>query len=531
MSRSWIERSKDPSFRTSALYMQEVDKFLDYAFSNAACGTQILCPCVKCLNQLWGNRTEVTEHLVCDGFLRNYTIWNNHGEASSSHTPLRETPVELDSSDTYDVTHNMLNEMFRRNTNERIDDGGTGVHIEGESIAMKKYERLMEDANLPLYLGNERFTKLSFILRLYHIKCLCKLSDKAFSLLLDLLKEAFPEPNSLPKSLYETKKIIKDLGLNYEKIDACRNDCMLYRNETANATSCYKCGISRYISDDKKIPVKILRHFPLIPRFQRLYMSSKLSSDMRWHHEERVDDQKLRHPVDSKAWKDFDRLYPNFSEDPRNIRLGLASDGFNPFKMNSSKHSTWPVVVIPYNLPPWMCMKAPNMILTLLIPGPKQPGNDIDIYLQPLIDELKTLWDTGVETYDAYKKETFKLRVCLLWTINDFPAYGNLSGWSTKGALACPYCNKDTVSRWLKYGRKHCYLGHRRFLPPDHKFCTDRRSFDGHEEHRVQPKTLSGFDVLEQLWGAQFPPFGKDNIDKDGGKRKRGLRKPELPFN
>ncbi|XP_043694211.1 uncharacterized protein LOC122644910 [Telopea speciosissima] len=380
----------------------------------------------------------------------------------------------------------------------------------------------MEDANLPLYPGNKRFTKLSFILRLYHIKCLCKLSDKAFSLLFDLLKEAFPEPNSLPKSLYETKKIIKDLGLNYEKIDACRNDCMLYRNETANAMSCYKCGISRYKSDDKKILVKILCHFPLIPRFQRLYMSSKLSSDMRWHHEERVDDQKLQHPADSKAWKDFDRLYPDFSEDPRNIRLGLASDGFNPFKMNSSKHSTWPVVVIPYNLPPWMCMKAPNMILTLLIPGPKQPGNDIDIYLQPLIDELKKLWDTGVETYDTYKKEIFKLCACLLWTINDFPAYGNLSGWSTKGALAYPCCNKNTVSRWLKYGRKHCYLGHRRFLPPDHKFRSDRRSFDGHEEHRVQPKTPSGFDVLEQLWGAQFPPFGKDNIDKDGGGREKG---------
>ncbi|XP_043687637.1 uncharacterized protein LOC122638852 [Telopea speciosissima] len=171
-----------------------------------------------------------------------------------------------------------------------------------------------------------------------------------------------------------------------------------------------------------------------------------------------------------------------------------------------------------------MCMKAPNMILTLLIPGPKQPGNDIDINLQPLIDELKTLWDIGVETYDAYKKETFKLRACLLWTINDFLAYGNLSGWSTKGALACPCCNKYTVSHWLKYGRKHCYLGHRRFLPPDHKFRTDRRSFDGHEEHRVQPKTLSGFDVLEQLWGAQFPPFGKDNIDKDGGREKGGMK-------
>ena len=71
-------------------------------------------------------------------------------------------------------------------------------------------------------------------------------------------------------------------------------------------------------------------------------------------------------------------------------------------------------------------------MLSLLIPGPKAPGNDIDVYLDPLIDELQELWDVGVETYDSYTTCNFKLRAALLWTINDFPAYANLSGWSTK---------------------------------------------------------------------------------------------------
>ncbi|KAA0052871.1 uncharacterized protein E5676_scaffold186G001590 [Cucumis melo var. makuwa] len=65
-------------------------------------------------------------------------------------------------------------------------------------------------------------------------------------------------------------------------------------------------------------------------------------------------------------------------------------------------------------------------MLTLLIPGPKQPGNDIDIFLQPLIDDLKLLWD-GVEVYNVVSKSNFNLRVVLMWTINDFPAYGNLA--------------------------------------------------------------------------------------------------------
>jgi len=57
----------------------------------------------------------------------------------------------------------------------------------------------------------------------------------------------------------------------------------------------------------------------------------------------------------------------------------------------SISYSVWPVVLIPYNLLPWMCMKDPYFIMSTLIPGPKALGNDIDVYLQPLIDELKEL--------------------------------------------------------------------------------------------------------------------------------------------
>ena len=60
------------------------------------------------------------------------------------------------------------------------------------------------------------------------------------------------------------------------------------------------------------------------------------------------------------------------------------------------------------------------MFLTLIIPGPKNPGQNIDLYLQPLIDELKELWENGVETYDAFKKQNFQMPVALMWTINDF---------------------------------------------------------------------------------------------------------------
>ena len=99
----------------------------------------------------------------------------------------------------------------------------------------------------------------------------------------------------------------------------------------------------------------------------------------------------------------------------------------------------------------------------MLIPRPKSLGNNIDVYLQPLIDKLKELCKKGVETRDAKVKKNFTLCAVLLWTVNDFPAYVMLSGWSTKGKFACPYCHKDTNYLWLKFGLKHCYMGHRRF--------------------------------------------------------------------
>jgi hypothetical protein len=77
--------------------------------------------------------------------------------------------------------------------------------------------------------------------------------------------------------------------------------------------------------------------------------------------------------------------------DSRNVRLGLTPDGFNPFGNMSTSHSTWSVMLVPYNLPPWMCMKQTSFILSQVISGPSSPGMDIDVYLQPLIDELLEL--------------------------------------------------------------------------------------------------------------------------------------------
>jgi hypothetical protein len=80
--------------------------------------------------------------------------------------------------------------------------------------------------------------------------------------------------------------------------------------------------------------------------------------------------------------------------------------------MNNSTHSTWPIVLRILNLPPWLCNKRKNIMISGLIPGPHQPENDIDTYFRHLVEDLKVLWNNnGVEVWDENKCEYFQLQV------------------------------------------------------------------------------------------------------------------------
>jgi len=101
-----------------------------------------------------------------------------------------------------------------------------------------------------------------------------------------------------------------------------------------------------------------------------------------------------------------------------------------------------------------MYMTTPYMFLTCIIPGPQNPKDNIDVYLQPLIDYLKTLWNEGVQTYDNSRKENFQMKVTLMWTINDFLTYGMVSGSSTHEKLVCLICRSSSNAFCLENGEK-----------------------------------------------------------------------------
>jgi hypothetical protein len=133
------------------------------------------------------------------------------------------------------------------------------------------------------------------------------------------------------------------------------------------------------------------------------------------------------------------------------------------------------------------------MMLTILVSGPKQPSDRIDVYLRPLFDDLKILWKPDVpEVWDEYKHEEFTMHGMLLTTINDNPAQRNLSGQSkTKGA-ACPHCLEDTCAIWLRYSKKYVFMGHRRFLGKKHPYRAMNCQFNGEKENREAPLHVTG---------------------------------------
>ncbi|KAL0427828.1 UNVERIFIED_CONTAM: hypothetical protein Slati_2957600 [Sesamum latifolium] len=188
-------------------------------------------------------------------------------------------------------------------------------------------------------------SQLAAVAELVDIKANVHISQQIYDRISQWGDHIMPRDHTLPFDYYNTKKLTKDLGLLMEKIDACKNGCILYWKNDIDLDYCKFCGMARY--------------------------------------------------------------------KPTRVR-------------------------------------KPN--------GPSNPKRLIDIYLEPLIKELQNLWHVGVQTRDNAKDETFTMRAALMWTVNDLPAYGMASGWSTTGVMGCPVCIEDTRAFYLQNGRKPCYF-------------------------------------------------------------------------
>ena len=95
----------------------------------------------------------------------------------------------------------------------------------------------------------------------------------------------------------------------------------------------------------------------------------------------------------------------------------------------------------------------------------------------------------------------FTLRATLMWTMNDFPAYGNLCAYKVKGKKACPICIDDTSSVYLTHSHKDVYLRTRRFLRRDHPYRRQKKAFNGTVEDEIAPRPLTDDEIYARVKG------------------------------
>ncbi|XP_024010229.1 uncharacterized protein LOC112085259 [Eutrema salsugineum] len=372
-------------------YASGIEEFITLTTKNSESSgnTKFYCLCLTCRNNRVYSVRGLWNHLYRNGFMPGYKIWYMHGETESmvnyysSASGVIEEPtpdVEMVNDVNVGSIVQMVNDAFQENVASYIQDGN---RTEEPNLEAQRFFDMLDAAKQPLYGGcREGISPLYSASRLMTIKMDFNLAEDCVDAIADFVKDILPEDNISPVSYYEIQKLVSGLGLPYEMIDVCIDNCMIFWRNNEHRLKYKFCHKPRYQETSSRVPVphKRIWYLPIKERLKRLYQSERTAAPMRWHAQHNSDGE-IAHPSDAEAWKRFQELYPSFASEPRNVYLGLSTDGFNLFGKHGRQYSLWPVIVTPYNLPPSLCMKREFLFLTILVPGPEHPKRSLDIFL------------------------------------------------------------------------------------------------------------------------------------------------------
>lgn len=210
--KSWVKLR-----RLDENYMRLLDRFLDYAHATCAVENKIACPCRICGNRNYYEKEIVRAHMIMREMDVDYQkcIWNFHGESRVSNNDNLddEFDYELDDTDEDDMVE-MLGDAFEfhKPTSNKL----------GPNDEAQEFFKLIDDAGQPLYPNCQEFSKLSFTVEMYHLKCMYGVSDVAFDEFVKLFKRALPKDSTMPLSFKKMQTMMKKIGLCYNKIDVSK---------------------------------------------------------------------------------------------------------------------------------------------------------------------------------------------------------------------------------------------------------------------------------------------------------------------
>jgi hypothetical protein len=220
---SWMYSYWDKGGKYTDEWMDKAATFLDRAFLR----TQIVrCPCSRCQNsKCLEDKSSIAIHLCKNGFVPGYEVWTFHGESCTRVVVEDEHDCNVGNVDRMD-------EMLEAIQAEVTEDPPT--------VEVEAFFKLLEASEEPLHEHTE-VTLLAFITRLVAIQFKYFFSNNCYNDLLKLISDILLKSHKVHKDMHQSKNMMSALGLKYEKIDVCPDNCMLFWKEHANEKKCLEC--------------------------------------------------------------------------------------------------------------------------------------------------------------------------------------------------------------------------------------------------------------------------------------------------
>ncbi|KAK1692814.1 hypothetical protein QYE76_009511 [Lolium multiflorum] len=368
-----------------------------------------LCPCVRCVKRQRRGKDEMYRHLLQYGYMHGYVTEIDFDERERDRGEVMRQRLN---GNAYDGIRDFLDDLVHADVPDSPPpEPEAPPEPEEPEPTAKAFYDMIAAAKRPLYEG-AAISQLDAISQCLADKTRYNTTREGFEASLKTTGNMLPKDHCLPQSLHATRRMMKDLNMDYQRIDCCPKGCVLFWRQYAEDKYCPICKQSRYeevTGKDGQVrqsstAKSILRYLPFIKRIQRLYMHEETAKQMTWHkYGKRFVDEnkklKMGHPSDGTAWKNFDTKHPLKAAEARNVRIAIATDGFNPY-------------------------------------GPHYPGKNLSVYMQPIVEDLNHSWHHGTLTEKLHMKRPI----------------GRQKNWFKPHANFClDSIQKKEAFRWLKY--------------------------------------------------------------------------------
>ena len=272
--------------------------------------------------------------------------------------------IETDSmTDTGDANYNLL-----QSSQESDTDSDNSFHefeqpYDPHNIETWSPEFDLEQFNkgitkLPLYFNSPISTLEAIAMRFSTFTKHSSLSKSAMSDILHTEKHTLPQPNNLPASYKEAKKLLQPFLLPLRQYDVCPNHCVVFRNGSeeklyGDITACPVCSEQRYYSSSRSNrPRRSIKYIPVGPRFSRMFGDESLAAVLQVEASHCSDPDEMADIQDSPRWKQLFAATPlSDTITSRDcIAVGLEADGVAPYHAYNMTYSFTVVQMPVFNI-------------------------------------------------------------------------------------------------------------------------------------------------------------------------------------